>query len=133
MGSIQKWQSKIFAKLLNNNNSGIIAEKIATLYLIWQGLYFVTSRFNCNLGEIDIIMREKDTIVFVEVRYRKNTYFGSGAASITNAKQQKIIKSALYYANKYQYNNIRIDVISMSGQIYYPKITWLKNAIIANN
>ncbi len=76
-------------------------------------------------------MEDGDIIVFVEVRYRKNTRFGSGAESITHAKQAKLIATALYYLQKHpKYHNrpTRFDVISITNQIQQNGIDWIKDA-----
>jgi putative endonuclease len=108
---------------------GYLAEQQARDYLMAQGLGWVNSNYRCRLGEIDLIMREGDYLVFVEVRSRASNAFGGAIASITHAKRQKLIKTASVYIlkNKLQDKQaIRFDVLSMEGKP--PKITWIKNA-----
>ncbi len=91
------------------------AEAACCRHLKSQGLKLVTTNFNCRLGEIDIIMLDKKTLVFVEVRFRKNNNFGGALESITAAKQQKLRHTAeLYLQQNRQYENARFDVVSMS-------------------
>ena len=82
---------------MNKNNAGLAAEKLAATFLVNHGLKFVTQNYHCKYGEIDLIMKEAKTLVFVEVRLRSNSQFGCAAASITPQKQQKLILTAQHY------------------------------------
>ncbi len=77
-------------------------ESIASNYLQSQGLVLVESNYHSRHGEIDLIMREHDTLVFVEVRYRKSNNYGGAEVSITPAKQRKIALTALQYLQKHR-------------------------------
>ena len=91
------------------------AEAACCAYLKSQGLKLVNTNFSCRQGEIDIIMLDKNMLVFVEVRFRKNNNFGGGLESITAAKQRKLRRTAeLYLQQNRQYENARFDVVSMS-------------------
>lgn len=112
---------------------GRIAENNALAYLVAQGLKPITQNYHCKLGEIDLIMRDGEHIVFVEVRSRISMAFGGGIGSITYAKQQKIIRSATYYLMTHkEWGQLapRFDVISIDGK--EATITWLKNAFDTN-
>ena len=115
-------------RIKDNKNKGLEAEKLACDYLQAAGLQLLEPNFFSRCGEIDLIMQENDTLVFVEVRYRKNRNFGGAAASVTSAKQQRIIKTALYYQqqNRLQ-NTMRFDVIAIEGD-NLAQIKWIKNA-----
>ena len=77
------------------------------------------------IGEIDIIAKDKDTIVFVEVKYRKNKNFGTPAEFVRKSKQKKVIKTALCYIKQNKIKaDIRFDVIS----ICQTEIEHIKNA-----
>ncbi|HEB63765.1 MAG TPA: YraN family protein [Gammaproteobacteria bacterium] len=108
---------------------GVWAEEQANQYLQAKGLQLITKNYRCKCGEIDLVMRQKDSIVFIEVRYRKNNIFGSAAESIDRRKQSKLIAAAKHYL---QSNKItarspsRIDVIAITGQT---QIEWIQNAI----
>jgi putative endonuclease len=94
---------------------GEAAELACCKYLKSQGLKLVEKNFSCRSGEIDIIMLDSSTLVFVEVRFRKNNTFGGGLESITQAKQRKLRNTAeLYLQQNNQYKNARFDVVSMS-------------------
>lgn len=118
---------------MKTQESGRIAEEKALVYLEKQGLKLVTRNYHCRLGEIDMIMRDKDVLVFVEVRSRINTQFGSGIESITLSKRQKIMKTASHYLmchNLQDKNPLRFDVVSIDGASR--AITWLKDAFGAD-
>jgi len=111
------------------------AELACCKYLKSQGLKLLTKNFSCRQGEIDIIMLDKKTLVFVEVRFRKNNCFGGGLESITATKQQKLRHTAeLFLQQNRQYENARFDVVSMSKntQTKHNKPTytfdWIENA-----
>jgi len=74
-----------------SNSQGVKSEKQALYYLTSQGLTLLCQNYYCRFGEIDLIMQDQETIVFIEVRYRKNNDFGGALASITQSKQNKII------------------------------------------
>jgi putative endonuclease len=108
---------------------GRLAEEKALAYLIQQGFKLVMQNYRCRLGEIDLIMCDRDYLVFIEVRARVSTNFGGGVASITYAKRQKIIKSALHYMMMHKKQSkmaMRFDVVSIDGKS--AAITWLKDA-----
>ncbi|MCK5395431.1 MAG: YraN family protein [Gammaproteobacteria bacterium] len=111
------------------------AEVACYKYLKSQGLKLVDKNFSCRSGEIDIIMLDKTTLVFIEVRFRKNNTFGGGLESITHSKQKKLRNTAeLYLQQNNQYKNARFDVVSMSKNTQTssdkPEYTfeWITNA-----
>ena len=82
--------------------------------------------FRCKGGEIDLLMQDKNTLVFIEVRKRADKEYGGAAASVTSAKQQRLIAAAQYYLQRYtMLPPCRFDVIAIDGV----DICWLKNAI----
>lgn len=118
---------------MKTREAGQRAEQKALDYLTNQGLKLVLQNYNCRLGEIDLIMRDRDYLVFIEVRARSSITFGGGVASITYAKQQKIIKSASHYVMIHKLQDkfpMRFDVISIDGKSEV--ITWLKDAFSAD-
>jgi len=116
----------------NTRQTGQFSESIAATYLLKNGLKEVTRNFNCKMGEIDLIMLDQQTLVFVEVKYRKNATFGGAMAAISPSKQIKLQKSANFYLQKQQLNAYntpcRFDVVALEGNLTQPEITWLKNA-----
>jgi putative endonuclease len=84
--------------------------------------------FRCKGGEIDLIMMDRDTLVFIEVRKRAISSFGGAAASIGSAKQRRLIIAAQVYLQRYKSPPpCRFDVIAIDGK----EVTWLKDAIQA--
>ena len=116
---------------MNENNAGLEAEKLAATFLTSQGLKLIVQNYHCRFGEIDLIMRDASSLVFIEVRLRSNKSFGSAAASITPQKQQKLILTAQYYLQQNpEKNACRFDVLLMD-KVDVSAINWLKNAFDA--
>ena len=98
---------------------GLRYEERARDYLGSQGLNLLESNYRCRFGEIDLIMRDTDTICFIEVRFRKSRDFGGAAASITAAKQRRIVKTALFYLSGHRYlyqHALRFDALLIQHQ-----------------
>lgn len=109
---------------------GNCAEQDALEFLQQAGLELVSKNYSCRFGEIDLILQDQETLVFVEVRYRNSDKFGGAAASVNRQKQQKIIRTAEDYLQKNhrQIPACRIDVVGINKN---QKIDWIKNAIEA--
>ena len=107
------------------------AEELACGFLQQQGLTPVTSNYQTKLGEIDLIMQDSDAVVFVEVRYRRNTDFGSGGETVSYRKQRRLRNTANLYLQNHHPRRLppcRFDVISISLHDNKPAIDWVKNA-----
>lgn len=118
----------------NTRAKGSHSEQVAVDYLIKQGLTLVEQNTHSRYGEIDIIMREGEEWVFIEVRYRKTLHFGGGLESVNHSKQQKLIKTAEIYMQKHhkiEFKTCRFDIIELSGEITKAKINWIQNAFSA--
>ena len=113
-----------------NRKKGDEAEMAAETYLCTQGLKKVTRNFLCKAGEIDLIMQDQDCLVFIEVRLRNHSMFGSGADSVLPHKQKRIIKASHAYLQKHfdEPPYCRFDVISMSGTPNNYQIDWISDA-----
>ena len=112
---------------------GFAAEDHARKYLSASGLIWVESNYLCRLGEIYLIMRDKEYLVFIEVRSRSSNAYGGAVQSITHSKRQKLLRTAtLYLQTKklYEKQPTRFDVLSIEGTP--PQITWIKNAFGAD-
>lgn len=106
--------------------AGKQAEAQAEQFLCQQGLKLVERNYRCKLGEIDLIMRDGDSLVFVEVRLRRHSGFGSAAESVTPQKQRKLILAAQHYLQHAGKNQpCRFDIVGLDQQ---SPPTWLKNA-----
>ncbi len=103
-------------------------ERQAERYLLEQGLTLVMRNYHCKLGEIDLIMSTGQTLIFVEVRYRKNSLFGGAAVSVTPAKQQRLRRAALCYLQSKGLNEsqqpCRFDLVACEGANTH----WIPNA-----
>lgn len=118
----------------DNNEKGEYAESVASKYLQAQGLKLLKRNFSCKCGEIDLIMQDNEFLVFVEVRYRKQTQFGHPLETINYKKQQKVIKAVQYFLMaqpKYNQFPCRIDAVAIHSQIQsgQEQIQWIKDAI----
>jgi len=114
---------------MNKREVGFKYENVAKDYLILQGLVFVESNFYTRFGEIDLIFFEKSsqTLVFVEVKYRRNDFFGTAIEMVTEKKQNRIFASSQVYLLKKNWDrNVRYDIIGVSKGS--GNIEWLKNA-----
>ena len=114
-------------KLTSRKRIGNEAEQQACKHLQSQGLILLDKNFSTKAGEVDLIMRDGEALVFIEVRYRKNTDFGGAAASITPKKQQRIIKASLAYQQKHcPQSSMRFDVVAIEGD--NRRLNWIQNA-----
>lgn len=106
-------------------------ERIAEAYLQRQGLKTLERNFNCRVGEIDLVMEHGECLVFAEIRFRENSRFGSGAETVTRAKQARIIRAAQKYLqfhrNRAQ-QPCRFDVISLGNAQGKLALEWIQNA-----
>ncbi|MGE3919732.1 MAG: YraN family protein [Gammaproteobacteria bacterium] len=115
---------------------GFATEAIACDYLTKQGLRLITKNFICKLGEIDLIMEDKMNLVFVEVRYRRNNYYGDSQETVDYNKQQRLIRTSSYYLQKnkaYLKRNVRFDVIALTLLNKKMHIEWFQNAFDLNS
>ncbi|RTN45003.1 YraN family protein [Enterobacter hormaechei] len=113
---------------LSRKQTGDAWELKARRWLEGKGLRFVAANVRGRGGEIDLIMKDGQTIVFVEVRYRQSSRFGGAAASVTLAKQQKLLQTAHLWLARHNGSfdtvDCRFDVVAFTGDA----IDWLKNA-----
>ena len=102
---------------------GQLTEHYVIQLLKAKGLKFIQQNYYCRLGEIDIIMQDKETLVFIEVRLRTSTDYHSALESIDTQKQQKLTKTAEYYLQSHGLTDkvpCRFDVVT---------IDWMRNVI----
>jgi putative endonuclease len=112
---------------------GAAAEASARRFLEARGFRLVTANYRSRFGEIDLIMQQGNLLSFIEVRLRNSLHFGGAAASITAAKQQKIIASArafLQHHPEFCRCNCRFDVIAVQSAPDGWRIEWLPAAFV---
>ena len=119
----------LLSKLSNKRSQGSIYEQKARVYLETQGLKFIAANETFKCGELDLVMADGDTVVFVEVRQRKSNRFGSAVESIDYRKQQKWFNAAnmwLFTKRKQSLDTAkcRFDVVAFEGD--NPPL-WLPN------
>jgi len=126
--------------LLTNPEIGALAEEDACQFLEKRGLqfieknYYVVNEAGKKIGEIDLIMRDKAYLVFVEVKKREQNDYGDVLEMITPQKQSRIIRTAKHYlVRTYQFNNTfcRFDVIGITPDKKDPcgqHFIWIKDA-----
>jgi putative endonuclease len=95
----------------------------------------LTRNYQARVGEIDLVMMDGDTLVFTEVRFRADEAYGSGAETVTRAKQQRIVRAARNYLSRHAGNNdmhCRFDVVSIGTREGRMLIDWIRNAFDAD-
>ena len=100
-------------------------------YLQQQNLTLLCRNFRCRFGEIDLIMRDKNTVVFLEVRWRRSNHFLAPLESIDRRKRDKLVKTGQLFIQSAQAprdSDFRFDVVGLTGVGGDRKIEWIKNA-----
>ena len=96
-----------------------------------NGLRTLARNFRCKMGEVDLIMEDSEVVVFVEVRYRRDARFGGPFASITPAKQKRLIRAATQYLAtkpKLANRNCRFDTVGVTQQNGRVTFDWIRDA-----
>lgn len=102
------------------------AEERALAYLQQQGLVLLARNYRCRAGEIDLIMRQQQLLVFVEVRSRRSAAFGGAAASVGRLKQQRLWRTAEHYLLRYaRPPACRFDLVAIDGGA----LSWLQDVL----
>jgi len=113
---------------------GAHAESVAARHLESHGLQIIARNVRYRVGEIDLVCLDRQVLVIVEVRQRRNDAFGGAAGSVTAWKQRKLIRATqcfLQRAPQWSHLPVRFDVIALSGLPHrQPVITWLKAAFM---
>jgi len=110
--------------------AGERAEQIAALYLQRKGLVLLESRYRCRWGEIDLILRDRGTVVFTEVRLRHSKSFGGAGESVDRRKQARIIAAARHYLAGKRESSCRFDAVLLD-RLDPPRIEWIRDAFSA--
>jgi putative endonuclease len=121
-----KWIKQALSPIIGSQ-----AEAYARTYLENSGLIFVCANYRCKSGEIDLILKDQDTLVFVEVKYRSNSSHGSAVEFFHQAKRRKFVSAIMHYFQQHSLNpnsvSHRIDLLGIDKTSHEPKVTWLKN------
>ncbi|RMF95541.1 MAG: YraN family protein [Gammaproteobacteria bacterium] len=107
--------------------AGRRAEQLALAFLRRRGLRLVARNFSCRLGEIDLIMRAGACLVFVEIRYRRDSRRMTPAETIGPAKQRRILRTAQYFLQchpRYAALALRFDLVALSGPLERVTLSW---------
>lgn len=122
---------KVMMKKRSGHTIGDQGERHAEEYLTQRGLSLIECNYRCRYGEIDLIMREHDYIVFVEVKQRKHARFGSPLEMVSPSKQEKLRLAAQHYiaSNKVSaHQPMRFDVVGIVSGTVKPDVQWVQNA-----
>ncbi len=107
------------------------AEQLALDHLKAQGLKQITRNFRCRMGEVDLVMKDGDCLVFAEVRFRNQNDYASAVGSVDHHKQRKIIRTAAAFLGRHpQYGNcaVRFDVIGLDRSGDKISLRWIRDA-----
>ena len=111
---------------------GILGEELACHYLVSRGYKILLKNYECALGEIDIVAKEKGALIFIEVKTRSSLAIGDPLEAVTFQKRKQIIKTAQYYLKRYGVRDVscRFDVVSVILEKVgaAPIITVIQNA-----
>lgn len=114
--------------MLSKQDQGAAGENLALRFLEGRGLTLVQRNFRCKGGELDLIMRDDQALVFIEVRAHHDEGFGTPAETITRTKQRRLIRAASFYLQKFRLDvACRFDVVAVTlGET--PQIDWIQDA-----
>ena len=107
------------------------SEDIAAEFLQRQGLELLVTNYRYRTGEIDLIMIDDQTLVFVEVKQRRDSQFGRPEESVGMAKQAKLRRTAASYLQRHDRSQswpCRFDVVAITGSPHAPVCRWIQNA-----
>ena len=117
--------------MYNSHELGIQGENVATKYLLSQGYKIIERNFYCYFGEIDIIAKDKNEYVFIEVKTRSSAIYGKPKEAVDTTKKKHIYRSAEYYVYLKHLENepVRIDVIEVYKKQGKFMVNHIKQAI----
>ncbi len=111
--------------MFSKRDKGDYYETLAWQFLKRQGCQLQTRNWHCRYGEIDLIVLQDATLIFIEVRYRKNNLFGGALASLNPVKMAKLERSAQLYLQRFGWQGpCRFDAVLIDGD---SSPIWLKN------
>ncbi len=116
---------------MNKREVGTCYEEQAAVYLQHIGMELLWRNFRCHIGEIDLILRDGDTLVFTEVKYRRTEDYGRGEVHVDRRKQRTIFRVAEEFLIRFfpdgNYPACRFDVVAIDGDgavVHYPDAFW---------
>ncbi|MFT5781473.1 MAG: putative endonuclease [Pseudomonas sp.] len=116
----------------DNQAAGRAAEQQARSHLERHGLRLLAQNWACRVGELDLVMLDGDTVVFVEVRYRRHAGWGGALESVDARKRNKVSAAAQYFLlqeSRWAKHPCRFDVVAMSASEQpNERLNWIKNA-----
>ncbi len=115
---------------------GRSAEQLAAAYLVRQGLTLVASNHRARVGELDLVMREGQTLVIIEVRSRTSTRVATPAETVDRHKQRRIILATQHFILQnrcYRDWPLRFDVVAVTGELVTAEIRWIRAAFTLND
>jgi len=115
---------------MQNITTGKLGEQMAAAYLEKAGYLILEQNYRCRFGEIDIVAKDGDTIVFVEVKSRRSENYGLPQLAVGHEKQRRISKISLYYLQTHCFycSNARFDVVAVSLRAENSHIELIKDA-----
>jgi putative endonuclease len=117
---------------ISPQQSGQAAEALARQFLEQRGLRLLAQNWRCRLGELDLVMLDSDTVVFVEVRYRLYSAWGGAAESVDARKREKLSRAAQHFLqqeSRWARHPCRFDVIAITADSQAPApLNWIQNA-----
>jgi putative endonuclease len=116
----------------STQSSGKAAEELARLHLQQHGLKLLAQNWSCRRGELDLVMLDADTVVFVEVRYRRHSAWGGAVESVDARKREKLTRAAMHFLqreSRWAKHPCRFDVIAINAEgNSIPRLNWIQNA-----
>lgn len=115
-----------FGLFKHSTEKGAYFERVAERHLSNFGLTLIERNFRCKFGEIDLIMREKETFVFIEVKYRQTEQYGGAVNSLSPTKMQRLRRTIAHYCQQHRISDspLRIDFVAINGDEH---CQWIKN------
>ena len=120
---------------IDRSDIGARVERAAAALLQQHGLIAVAANARYRDGELDLVMRDGATVVFVEVRHRRSAGHGGGAASVDAGKRRRLVRAAqrfLLEHPQFAEQPCRFDVVDASGDPNAPELKWLRDAFRAD-
>ncbi|WP_101926220.1 MULTISPECIES: YraN family protein [Luteimonas] len=120
----------------DRRRDGAAAEARACAHLQAAGLTLVARNVACRGGELDLVMRDGDAVVFVEVRHRRSAFFGGGAASVDAGKRRRLVHAAQQFLQddrSLRERPCRFDVVETGGTPDAPTLQWIRDAFRADD